>query len=846
MFNEIKKTIEIAGDNIELSTGKIANQSDGAVVLKIGNTMILSTVNYEKEPRKNLDFFPLSVNYQEKYHANGKIPGGFIKRDNASKASDREVLISRLIDRPIRPCFAKNFANETQIISTLHSYDKNYSSDVLAIIASSAALSISGAPYESIIAAVRVAYINDEYVINPKQGQMANSRLDIIVAGNKGAVVMVESKSDVLTEEHILKAIEMAHVEIKKIITSIEEFKKEVIANKQESSEELNETINEVDGLLNSLGINNNNDLLISDTVNSLSSKISSIFEKQIISIFSSPSKKQRSTYNKKIFSLIFEVMSSYYNSLTANNEKDTSLNINEKFINKDDKELNDILSSISSSIALKDNFVQILRGAYEKAKQQLLRSQIIHKSLRIGGRSLDNIRDIECEIDVIDSAHGSSLFSRGETQALVSATLGSSHDMQVIDEVCKQEKEGFMLNYVFPPSSVGECGMLKGPSRREIGHGNLALKAVKELLQKNLEDFPYTIRVVSEITACNGSSSMASICGASMALMNAGVPLKQHVAGIAMGLVKDGDKHAILSDIMGEEDALGDMDFKVAGTKDGVTALQMDIKIEDANDPNSGISFDILKEAMEQAKKGRISIINKMEQAITSPGEIKEHAPIIGKISVKAEKIKDVIGSGGKVIKDLCAMGGAKIDVLDSGEVTITAPDKKAFTEVKEKIEQITYEPKVGEIIDGVVAKIISAGAFISYNSAGKDGFLHISEVSDKRIDSVEDALKEGQKVKVRITGFDRGKITFSMKSSSGRDNSSNSYNSGNGNNRSGNRDRDRDDNRRGARKSHNSSFGSRNSYNDDSRNKRSSSSRFEKRSPSADRSKTKRKYFD
>ena len=694
MFDIIKKEIQWAGRKLTLETGRIARQADGAVLATYGETVVLCTVVASKEPKEGVDFLPLTVNYQEKTFAAGKIPGGFFKRE--ARPSDKETLISRLIDRPIRPLFPENYFNETQVICTLLNLDKETSPDIVAFVGASAALALAGAPVQSTVAAAKVGYIDKKFVLNPSNSQLENSDLELIVAGTKDGVLMVESEVKQLTEKIMLDAVMFAHKEFQDVIKFIETFTK----GKKVSQIEYK------DG---------NVDKNLKDLFN----KIEKSYKDEFIKAYKEKDKSIRSdalsTIRKKII---------------------------DEFILKDNEEITENLVSFAT----------------KKVEKELVRSSILKTGKRIDGRDTKTVRPIKAEVGILSRVHGSALFTRGETQALVVTTLGTSLDEQIIDDLEGEFKEKFMLHYNFPPYSVGEASMLRPPGRREIGHGKLAWRAIKPLMPIK-DKFPYTIRVVSEITESNGSSSMATVCGTSLSLMDAGVPLKKPIAGIAMGLIKEKKNYAILSDILGDEDHLGDMDFKVAGTKDGITALQMDIKI-------TSITKEIMEKALNQALEGRIKILSEMDKAIASSRkELNSNAPQIQIIKIDKSKIKDVIGSGGKVIKSITEETGVKIDIDDDGTIKIASTDSEGGKLALEKIENIVAEPELNEIYSGTVVKIMDFGAFVNFMGT-KDGLVHISELSEKRVGKTTDIVKVGDKVKVKVIGFDnRGKIRLSMK---------------------------------------------------------------------------------
>ena len=694
MFDIIKKEIQWGGKKLTLETGRIARQADGAVLATYGETVVLCTVVASKEPKEGVDFLPLTVNYQEKTFAAGKIPGGFFKRE--ARPSDKETLISRLIDRPIRPLFPENYFNETQVVCTLLNLDKETSPDIVAFVGASAALALAGAPVQSTVAAAKVGYIDKKFVLNPSNSQLENSDLELIVAGTKDGVLMVESEVKQLTEKIMLDAVMFAHKEFQDVIKFIETFTK----GKKVSQIEYK------DG---------NVDKNLKDLFN----KIEKSYKDEFIKAYKEKDKSIRSdalsTIRKKII---------------------------DEFILEDNEEITENLVSFAT----------------KKVEKELVRSSILKTGKRIDGRDTKTVRPIKAEVGILSRVHGSALFTRGETQALVVTTLGTSLDEQIIDDLEGEFKEKFMLHYNFPPYSVGEASMLRPPGRREIGHGKLAWRAIKPLMPIK-DKFPYTIRVVSEITESNGSSSMATVCGTSLSLMDAGVPLEKPIAGIAMGLIKEKKNYAILSDILGDEDHLGDMDFKVAGTKDGITALQMDIKI-------TSITKEIMEKALNQALDGRIKILSEMDKAISSSRkELNSNAPKIQIIKIDPSKIKDVIGSGGKIIKSITEETGVKIDIDDDGTIKIASTDSEGGKLALEKIENIVAEPELNEIYSGTVVKTMDFGAFVNFMGT-KDGLVHISELSEKRVGKTTDIVKVGDKVKVKVIGFDnRGKIRLSMK---------------------------------------------------------------------------------
>ena len=686
MFKISRQEIEVDGKKIILETGKIARQADGAIIATCGDTVVMATAVGEKKVNPEMDYFPLQVNYQEKYYAAGKIPGGYFKRE--ARPTEAETLISRLIDRPIRPLFPEEFRNEVQVLPTVLSYDGVNEPDVLSIIACSAALAISGMPFQGPVGASRVGYIDDKYVLNPSKEEIEKSKLDLVVAGTKDAVLMVESEASGLSEKVMLDAVKFGHEKFVPVIEAIEKLvkdcgKEQWVVEKKDLSE--------------------------------LEKKISDSFKKDLTKAFSIKDKQERSN-------LIGEI----------------TTKCKEMF------EGDETYSDLDISMTLK------------KVEKKIVRTDILKNKSRIDGRSLTDVRQIDCQVGVLPRTHGSALFTRGETQALVTLTLGTSEDEQRVESLEGLKRNRFMLHYNFPPFSVGEVGRI-GTGRREIGHGKLAWRALNSSLPAQ-EKFPYTYRIVSEITESNGSSSMATVCGASLALMDAGVPMKDSVAGIAMGLIKEGDDFSVLSDILGDEDHLGDMDFKVAGTKDGITSLQMDIKI-------TGITFEIMDIALSQAKDGRIHILGEMAKALTgSRDAVSKYTPKIETIMVDKKDIAAVIGKGGATIREIVELSGAKVDVKDTGEVTVAAPDEESRKKAMDMIKDIIAKPEMNKIYKGKVIKIMEFGAFVNF--LGKqDGLVHISELAPKRVAKVTDVVKEGDEVTVKVIGFDRGKVKLSIK---------------------------------------------------------------------------------
>ena len=689
MFDIVRKEITLAGRPLVLETGRIARQADGAVLVTYGGTAVLCTAVAEKKPRAGIDFFPLSVHYQEKAYAAGKIPGGFFKRE--ARPSEKEVLTSRLIDRPIRPLFAQGFRNETQIICTVLAHDMESDPDMVAMIGTSAALTISGIPFLGPIGGARVGEVNGELVLNPTLDQMKESSLDLIVAGTNAGVLMVESEAQELSEERMLEAVMFGHRGFQPVINCI-------IDLAEEAAKEPWLVPAEADGIA------------------ALRTRLTELAAEGVRSAYQIAGKAERQDAVAAVKSVA--------------------------------------LAAISSE----NGDTEAAGGLFKELESDIVRGGILDTGKRIDGRTTVDIRPIVPEVGVLPRAHGSALFTRGETQALVIATLGTGQDEQMMDALAGEYREHFLLHYNFPPYSVGEAGRFGPPGRREIGHGKLAWRAIRPLLPAK-EDFPYTMRVVSEITESNGSSSMATVCGASLSLMDAGVPLKRPVAGIAMGLIKDGDRFAVLSDILGDEDHLGDMDFKVAGTEAGVTSLQMDIKI-------TSITEEIMQVALKQARDGRLHILGEMSKAIDNARtEVSQNAPRITTMKVPKDKIREVIGTGGKVIREIVAETGAKVDIDDDGTIKISSVDNEAAQRAIDWIRGIVAEPEVGVIYDGKVVKIMDFGAFVNFLGP-RDGLVHISELKKERVNTVGDVVSEGQMVKVKCLGIDdRGKVKLSMK---------------------------------------------------------------------------------
>src|SRR5471032_745986 len=691
MFDMHRVELDWGGRKLVLETGRVARQADGAVLATYGETTVLATAVAAKTPREGVDFLPLTVDYQEKYYAAGRIPGGYFKREG--RPTEKETLVSRLIDRPIRPLFADGWRCETQVIVTTLSHDLENDPDILALLASSAALTLSGALFMGPIGAARVGFVNNEYVLNPTLDEMAESELDLVVAGTADAVLMVESEAKELNEDVMLGAVMFGHRHFQPVI--------EAIIKLAEKAAKEPRDVASVDNA-------------------ALEKEILGLAEKDLRAAYSIPAKKERqdavSAVKKSVMAHFFpEGAEPKYDKLRVG-------------------------------------------GVFKELEGKIVRWNVLDTSKRIDGRDLKTVRPIVCEVGVLPRAHGSALFTRGETQALVVATLGTAEDEQWIDALQGSYKESFLLHYNFPPYSVGETGRMGGTKRREIGHGKLAWRAIHPVLPPHHE-FPYTVRVVSEITESNGSSSMASVCGASLALMDAGVPLKRPTAGIAMGLILEGARFAVLSDILGDEDHLGDMDFKVAGTDVGITSLQMDIKI-------AGITEEIMKVALGQAKEGRIHILGEMSKALTADrAEIGEYAPRIETFKIPTDKIREVIGTGGKVIREIVEKTGAKVNIDDDGTVKVASADGESIKAAIKWIKSIASDPELNAIYDGTVVKVMEFGAFVNFFGA-KDGLVHISQLAANRVNKVTDVVKEGDVVKVKLLGMDeRGKVRLSMK---------------------------------------------------------------------------------
>ncbi|TQV79923.1 polyribonucleotide nucleotidyltransferase [Denitrobaculum tricleocarpae] len=687
MFDIYTKEIEWGGRTLKLETGRVARQADGAVMATYGDTVVLCTAVGQKSPKPGIDFFPLTVNYQEKTFAAGKIPGGFFKREG--RPSEKETLTSRLIDRPLRPLFAKGYKNETQVICTVISHDLENDPDIVSMVGASAALTISGLPFLGPIGGARVGYKDGEYILNPRMDEMEESELDLVVAGTSEGVLMVESQANELSEEVMLGAVNFGHEAMKPVMKAIIELAERCAREPRDVP----------------------------------------------------PPPPEVEALREKLLSggIIAKLTEAY-------GEADKML--------RQDK----IAAVKADAVAeLSEEELPMTGGLFKSLESEVVRGNILKGEPRIDGRTTKDVRAIDCQVGVLPLTHGSALFTRGETQALVTTTLGTGQDEQIIDQLEGSYREHYMLHYNFPPYSVGEASFLKSPGRREIGHGKLAWRASRPLLPTK-EDFPYTIRVVSEITESNGSSSMASVCGASLSMMDAGVPLKSPVAGIAMGLIKEGDDFAVISDILGDEDHLGDMDFKVAGTDNGITALQMDIKI-------TSITKEIMEIALGQAREGRLHILGEMAKALTDARDgVSDHAPRITTFQIPKDKIREVIGTGGKVIREICETTGAKVDIEDDGTIKVAAVDQEQGDAAINWIKSITAEPEVGVIYDGKVVKIMDFGAFVNFMGP-RDGLVHISELAKERVGAVGDVVKEGDQVKVKCIGLERGKVKLSMK---------------------------------------------------------------------------------
>jgi polyribonucleotide nucleotidyltransferase len=692
MFKVVKKSIDWGRDTLTLETGKIARQADATIIATYGETSVLAAVVFAKESKPGQSFFPLTVNYQEKYYAAGKIPGGFFKRE--ARPSEKETLTSRLIDRPIRPLFVEGFKHEVQVTCTVLSHDLENDPDVVAMIAASAALTLSGAPFRGPIGCARIGFSDGEYTLNPLIDDMDHLRsnpeqkLDLVIAGTKDAVMMVESEAYELSEAEMLAAVKFGHESMQPVIDMIIDMAEDC------AKEPFN---------------------FIEADTKDLEKTVKKLGEKSMRAAFSQTDKMLRQ------------------------------------------KKISEAIEGIKHGLSEDQLIDEHLGDCIKQLEANVVRGDIIKTGKRIDGRDLTTVRPIVSETSLLPRTHGSALFTRGETQGLVVTTLGTGDDEQIIDALHGSSRSNFLLHYNFPPYSVGECGRNMGPGRREIGHGKLAWRALQAVLPATT-DFPYTIRLVSEITESNGSSSMATVCGASLSMMDAGVPLKSAVAGVAMGLILQGKNYAVLTDILGDEDHLGDMDFKVAGTKAGITSLQMDIKI-------AGITYDIMEKALDQAKEGRIHILEEMNKALSGASEFSIHAPRIETMNVPSDKIREVIGSGGKVIREIVEVSGAKVDINDEGVIKIASPNAESITKAREMINAIVDEPEVGVIYTGKVVKLMDFGAFVNFFGK-RDGLVHVSQIASERVNHPKDVLKEGQEVKVKLLEIDnRGKVRLSMK---------------------------------------------------------------------------------
>jgi polyribonucleotide nucleotidyltransferase len=693
MFNVTKKSIQWGNETLTLETGKVARQADGSVIATLGETQVMANVTFARAAKPGQDFFPLTVHYQEKYYAAGKIPGGFFKRE--ARPSEKETLTSRLIDRPIRPLFVEGFRNEVLVMATVLSCDLVNDPDVVAMIATSAALTVSGVPFMGPIGAARVGFVDGQYVLNPAMDDMTqlrlkpDQRLDLVIAGTKDAVMMVESEAYELTEEEMLGAVVFGHEQMQPVIDLIIDFAETSAKEPFDFSP---------------------------PDYSALYAKVKKAGEKQMRAAFAIRDKQDRT------------------NAIEA------------------------AVDAVKAAMSEEDQADANLYPAIKKLEAAVLRGDVVKNGIRIDGRDTKTVRPITSETGILPRAHGSALFTRGETQGLVVTTLGTGEDEQIIDALNGNYRSNFLLHYNFPPYSVGEVGRVGSPGRREIGHGKLAWRALQAVLPAPT-DFPYTIRVVSEITESNGSSSMASVCGGSLSMMDAGVPLKAPVAGVAMGLILEDDgKWAVLTDILGDEDHLGDMDFKVAGTAAGITSLQMDIKI-------AGITPEIMKQALAQAKDGRLHILGEMAKSLTSAQAFSEYAPKIETMQIPTDKIREVIGSGGKVIREIVEVSGAKVDINDDGMIKIASNDQKAIKKAYDMIWSIVAEPEEGQVYTGKVVKLVDFGAFVNFFGK-RDGLVHVSQIANKRLNHPNELLKEGQEVKVKLLGFDdRGKVRLGMK---------------------------------------------------------------------------------
>ena len=689
MFDVTKKEITWGGRKLTFESGRIARQADGAVLVTYGETQVLCTAVAQRKSREGIDFFPLTVNYQEKTYAAGKIPGGFFKREG--RPSEKETLVSRVIDRPIRPLFPSGFRNETQIICTVLAHDLENDPDIVALIGTSAALTISGIPFLGPIGAARVGFIDGEYVLCPLVEDMKSSSLDLVVAGTSEGVLMVESEAKELDEAAMLGAVTFGHKACQEVIDAIIDFAEACAKDSWDIPQ-------------------------LPDAFEPTKARLVELAEDSL-----------RKAYGETVKQVRVEVISA-------------------------------VKADVLKKMEEEGLDVGLASGMFKDLEKTVVRGNVLSTGQRIDGRDTKTVRPIDCQVGLLSRAHGSALFTRGETQALVVTTLGTGQDEQIMDALDGEYRESFMLHYNFPPYSVGEASFLRGPGRREIGHGKLAWRAINPLLPSK-EDFPYTIRVVSEITESNGSSSMATVCGTSLSMMDSGVPLPRPVAGIAMGLIKEDDAFAVLTDILGDEDHLGDMDFKVAGTRSGITSLQMDIKI-------TSITAEIMDTALDQAKEGRLHILDQMDQAISGAREqVSANAPRITTISVPRDKIREVIGAGGKVIREICEVTGAKIDIEDDGTVQVAAVDQEAADRAVDWIRSIVAEPEVGTIYNGKVVKVVDFGAFVNFLGA-RDGLVHISELNSERVRTVSDVVNLGDEVKVKVLEFDdRGKVRLSMR---------------------------------------------------------------------------------
>jgi polyribonucleotide nucleotidyltransferase len=692
MFDIHRVELDWGGRKLTLETGKVARQADGAVIATYGETTVIATAVAAKQPKPGIDFLPLTVNYTEKYYAAGRIPGGYFKRERGP--TEKDTLTSRLIDRPIRPLFAEGWRCDTQVIITVLSHDQENDPDIVAMVAASAALTLSGAPFMGPIGGARVAFVNNEYVLNPTIDEMKDSQLDLVVAGTQDAVLMVESEAKELSEEIMLGAVMFGHRHMQPVIQAIIQLAEKAAKEPRDFAQP--------------------------DT-KAVEKEMLGVVEKDLRKAYAIPAKAER---QDAVAAVKKAAMAHFFPDGKDNPERPMLL----------------------------------VAGVFKELEAKIVRWNILDTSKRIDGRDLVTVRPIICEAPFLPRTHGSALFTRGETQAIVVATLGTGEDEQWIDALSGTYKEAFMLHYNFPPFSVGETGRTGAPGRREIGHGKLAWRAIRPMLPAK-DEFPYTIRVVSEITESNGSSSMATVCGTSLALMDAGVPLKRATAGIAMGLILEDKRYAVLSDILGDEDHLGDMDFKVAGTEEGVTALQMDIKI-------AGITEEIMKVALHQAKAGRLHILGEMGKALTAArAELGEYAPRIETFKIATDKIREVIGTGGKVIREIVEKTGAKINVEDDGTVKVASADGESIKAAVNWIKSIASDPEIGHIYEGTVVKTMDFGAFVNFFGA-KDGLVHISQLAPNRVQKTTDVVKEGDKVKVKLLGFDeRGKVRLSMK---------------------------------------------------------------------------------